>query len=66
MSSKMDADDSWEAPWVTLHVLCKEEKTVGRHRAGLGTHLAPVKAEAEENDSGVWGLEADLLGYEFL
>ena len=60
-----DAEDaSFAALEGSLHLFCAEEKTVGRHRAGVVAALAPAKAEPEENEDGGPGLEADELGQE--
>ena len=52
---------AFEGSW---HLFRADEKPVGRHRAGEVGDLAPAEAEADENEGGGPGLEADELGRE--
>ena len=40
----------------SLHLFCAEEKTVGRHGAGVAAGLAPAQAEAKEDKGDGWEL----------
>ena len=51
----------------SLHLPCTAEKVDGWHRAGVvADRSKKVQAEAEENEGGGPGLEAEVLGHEFL